>query len=396
MENSERSRHSRKRRLSRKWSLKTDDNIELNQLKNEISNDVHELKNHSKDQLEVSEENSWKNEEEIKQFHPSKRGKRKRRVLKRDKVLQMTTSDETEINEIKKVQEKEEVLSSISSNHARSSTNHLHHKSKKRDKIHDLSSNIEIPITEILKKYEEPVPPTPLTTDKIYIQSDNGFNAVKIITKEDDRRNVLKFLSKGRLSKRIYSPISIAIIAQKMFTRIAFICQGLLGGMTLVHLIMIQFFFDSSMDFILKYSHFSEIYCSLFSLLIAFSVVSTFDKFDLAGLDVDQLRNICKDYVGSTIAIPLYLATLCLHETFANVDDKLTLIHYQNFNNTSWNDTMYMEEIFDGLTTWKKVNISKDLLAILGWFFVAIDIRQDTLLIHLESIERSAQTTCTK
>ncbi|KAL2729110.1 uncharacterized protein V1477_016591 [Vespula maculifrons] len=396
MDNSERSRHSRKRRLSRKWSLKTDDNVELNQLENEISNDVHELKNHSKDQLEVSEENSWRNEEEIKQFRQSKRGKRKRRVLKRDKVLQMTTSDETEINEIKKVKEKEEVLSSTSNNHARSSTNHLHHKSKKRDKIHDLSSNIEIPITEILKKYEEPVPPTPLTTDKIYIQSDNGFNAVKIITKEDDRRNVLKFLSKGRLSKRIYSPISIAIIAQKMFTRVAFIYQGLLGGMALVHLIMIQFFFDSSMDFILKYSHFSEIYCSLFSLLIAFSVVSTFDKFDLAGLDVDQLRNICKDYVGSTIAIPLYLATLCLHETFANVDDKLTLIHYQNFNNTSWNDTMYMEEIFDGLTTWKKVNISKDLLAILGWFFVAIDIRQDTLLIHLESIERSAQTTCTK
>ncbi|KAL2735570.1 uncharacterized protein V1478_003210 [Vespula squamosa] len=396
MDNSKRSRLSKKqRRLSRK-SLETDDDIELNQLENEISNNVHELKNHSKEQLEVSEENSWKNEEEIKQFRQNKPGRRKRRVLKRDKMLQMTTSDETEINEIKKVKEKEEVLSSTSSNHARSSINHSHHKSKKRDKMRDPSNNIEIPITEILRKYEEPVPPTPLTTDKIYIQSDTGFSTVKIITKEDDRRNVLKFLSKGRLSKHIYSPISIAIIAQKLFKRTAFVHQGLLGGMALVHLTVMQFFFDSSMDFISKYSHFSEIYCSLFSLLIVLSVISTFDKFDLARLDVDQLRDICKDYVGSAIAIPLYLTTLCLHETFANVDDKLMLIHYQNFNNISWNDTMYMEEIFDGLTTWKKVNISKDLLAILGWFFVAIGIRQDSLLIHLESMEGSAQTTYTK
>ncbi|XP_035733147.1 uncharacterized protein LOC118446512 [Vespa mandarinia] len=393
MDNLERIRLSRKqRRLSRKWSLETDDNIESNQLENETRNDIYELKDNSEDQLEVSEENSWKNEKEIKQFRQNMPERRKKRVLKRDKTLKVTTSDITKINEIKKVKEKE-VLSSTSSN-GRLSTNRLHHKSRKR--IHDPSSNIEIPITEILRKYEEPVPPTPLTTDKIYIQGDNGFSMVKIITKEDDRRNVLKFLSKGRLSKQIYSSISIAIIAQKLFKRIAFVYQGLLGGMALVHLTMMQFFFDSTMNFISKYSHFSEIYYSLFSLLIVLSVISTFDKFDLARLDVDQLKDICKDYVVSAIAIPLYLTTLCLHEIFANVDDKLTLIHYQYFNNTSWNDTMHMEEIFDELTTWKKVNISKDLLVILGWFFVAIGIREDTLLIHLESMQGSAETTYIK
>lgn len=239
MDNPERSRLSKKpQRLLRKWSLETDDNIESTQLENETRNDVHKLKDHSDNQLEVSKENSWKNGEEIKQFHQSMLGKRKRRVMKRDKTLKLkaTTSDEYEINEIKKVKQKE-VLSLTSSNHTRSSTHRSHHKSKKR--IHDPSNNVEIPITEILRKYEEPVLPTPLTTDKIYIQGDNGFSTVKIITKEDDRRNVLKFLSKGRLSKQIYSPTSIAIIAQKLFKRTAFVYQGLLGGMALVHLTMV-------------------------------------------------------------------------------------------------------------------------------------------------------------
>lgn len=237
MDNPERNRFSKKpQRLSRKWSLETDDNIESTQLENETRNDVHELEDHSDNQFEVSKENSWKNGEEIKQFHQSMLGKRKRRVMKRDKTLKVTTSDENEINEIKKVKEKE-VLSLTSSNHTRSFIHRSHHKSKKR--IHDPSNNIEIPITEILRKYEESVPPTQLTTDKIYIQGNNGFSTIKIITKEDDRRNVLKFLSKTRLSKQIYSPTSIAIIAQKLFKRTAFVYQGLLGGMALVHLTMV-------------------------------------------------------------------------------------------------------------------------------------------------------------
>ncbi|KAI4493505.1 hypothetical protein M0804_001681 [Polistes exclamans] len=300
MNNRERNRLSKKQRrlTNKKWSSEdTDDKrIESNQLKNGTRNKILELEDPSKDQLEILEENSLRREEEIKELRQSISDRRKRRALKRDQTLEITSSAETEtdnnVNKVKKVFEKDEILSSSSSNRARSSTNRSRNKSRKR-KNDDQTNNIEIPITDILRKYEEPVPPTPLTADKIYVQGDNGFSTIKIITKEDDRKNTLKAFSYVSKYETIYSPIGIAILAQKFFKRTAFIYQGILGGMTLVHLVM----------------------------------------------------------------------------------------------------TIPIEDIFDGLTTWKQINISKDFLALLGWFFVAIGIKEDALLLHLESMQGSTQTT---
>lgn len=249
MNNRERNRFSKKqRRLTSKWSSEdTDDKwIESNQLKNGTGNKILELEDPSKDQLEILEENSSRREEEIKESRQSVSGRRKRRALKRDQSLEITSSTETptdnNVNKVKKVFEKDEIFSSSSSNRARSSTNRSRNKSRKR-KNDDQTNNIEIPITDILRKYEEPVPPTPLTADKIYVQGDNGFSTIKIITKVDDRKNTLKAFSYVSKYETIYSPIGIAILAQKFFKRTAFIYQGILGGMALVHLAMVNYLF---------------------------------------------------------------------------------------------------------------------------------------------------------
>ncbi|EFN83130.1 hypothetical protein EAI_02985 [Harpegnathos saltator] len=49
-----------------------------------------------------------------------------------------------------------------------------------------------------------------------------------------------------------------------------------------------------------------------------------------------------------------------------------------------------LETYVDELYGWEKITLSKDLFAVLAWFFVALGTRDDMLLIHLESMEKYA------
>lgn len=89
-----------------------------------------------------------------------------------------------------------------------------------------------------------------LTTDTIYIQGRNGFNAMKIdglrrVMGEDTIRT-----TKGEIRNkedhdfteiRTHTLIKVAIMAQKFWKCTGLIYQGLLGGMALLHFIMVIF-----------------------------------------------------------------------------------------------------------------------------------------------------------
>ncbi|XP_018369016.1 PREDICTED: uncharacterized protein LOC108765037 isoform X2 [Trachymyrmex cornetzi] len=264
-----------------------------------------------------------------------------------------------------------------------------------------VSRDDEVPITEILKKaqenartkYEEPVPLPELTTDTIYIQGRSGFSAVKIGGSRRALRNDTTRATKGRegcdsAETRTYTLIKVAITAQKFWKCTGLVYQGLLGGMAFLHFIMIHVFFNTSMEFISNYSIFSEIYANIFSFLIALCIISIFDKFDLARLDTDHLREIYTDHAKTAIAIPLYLVTFGLHQASSKMDDQLALIHYQS--NETWSNNTTQETFLEELNDWQKVMISKDLLAIFAWLFVALGTRDNMLLTHLESMVQYA------
>ncbi|KYN38205.1 hypothetical protein ALC56_07245 [Trachymyrmex septentrionalis] len=227
----------------------------------------------------------------------------------------------------------------------------------------------EVPITEILKKaqenartkYEEPVPLPELTTDTIYIQGRSGFSAVKIGGSRRALGNDTTRATKGRggcdsAGTRTYTLIKVAITAQKFWKCTGLVYQGLLGGMAFLHFIMVN----------------------IFSQL----------KFDLARLDTDHLREIYTDHAKTAIAIPLYLITFGLHQASSKMDDQLALIHYQS--NETWSNNTTQETFLEELNDWQKVMISKDLLAILAWLFVALGTRDNMLLTHLESMVQYA------
>ncbi|KYN00665.1 PREDICTED: uncharacterized protein LOC108775679 [Cyphomyrmex costatus] len=272
----------------------------------------------------------------------------------------------------------------------------------RRRKRHISREDDEVPITEILKKaqenartkYEEPVPLSELTTDTIYIQGRSGFSAVKIGGSRRALGNDTTHATKDRggcvsAETRTYTLIKVAITAQKFWKCTGLVYQGLLGGMAFLHFIMVHVFFNTSMEFISNYSIFSEIYTNIFSFLVALCIISIFDKFDLARLDTEHLREIYTDHAKTAIAVPLYLVTFGLHQASSKMDDQLALIHYQSINET-WSNNTTQETFLEELNGWQKITITKDLLAIFAWLFVALGTRDNMLLTYLESMVQYA------
>ncbi|XP_033211851.1 uncharacterized protein LOC117169540 [Belonocnema kinseyi] len=259
---------------------------------------------------------------------------------------------------------------------------------------------VELPIAEILKKaqqnkrtkYEEPIPLTELTSDTIYVQGRNGFSAMKIRggrSGSASRKKVEK--SAGSYSH----PIRVAIMVQKVWRCTGFIYQGLLAGMAFMHFILLQTYFDDSSKFLLDYSLICEIYTNIFSFLIIMCIIAIFDKFDLAHLDGDNLREIYINEAKSAVAIPLYLITFCLHQVSLRVDDKLSLIYYNasdsGINETALKSFTNVEVPLDEMMTWQRMTLSKDVLAVLAWLFVSLGTRDDMLLVHIETMEKYAE-----
>ncbi|KAL7303365.1 hypothetical protein TKK_0004552 [Trichogramma kaykai] len=252
----------------------------------------------------------------------------------------------------------------------------------------------ELPITEILKKaqeqrtkYEEPLPLPELTTDTMYVQRQSGFSAIRISGQSQNkhpRRN-----SENPNQPSSTRPIEVAIFFQRIWTSAGFIFQGLLGGMAMLHLIFMQKYFDSSEEFLGNYSVLSETYSSAFSFLIAMCLISTFDKFDLAHFGRSHYRYIFNNFLKSIPSVPLYLAAFSIHQVTLEVDDKLTLIHYNSSNQLmdTYNITNgYIDN--QELEMWKTLTLSKDALVIFSWIFVSLDGEKDMLLSQLKNMNK--------
>lgn len=169
-----------------------------------------------------------------------------------------------------------------------------------------------MPITEILRrsqentqnKYDEQAFPV-LNTDKVYVQYRGGFTTMKMNPSKDLSMNssnikkIEKDASVYTIDNQSSPRIKIAITIQRFWKRAGLLCQGLLAGTALMHFITVRFLdiknscncvlmfyfffqlctvFSNTMEFVVKYSTYSEIYTNNFSFLIALCIVATFDK----------------------------------------------------------------------------------------------------------------------
>ncbi|KAG7198326.1 hypothetical protein KM043_005724 [Ampulex compressa] len=311
--------------------------------------------------------------------------RRKKRSRKRDKRRNVRELDDDS---------RQEASASISSDKHETHKRVAKRSRKKKDSYDEEG---EVPITKILErvqenirtKYEEPVPMSVLTTDKIYLQGRNGFSAIKIGSNKGRGEGKADRGSEAlnNLQNRSHSPIRVAIVAQRLWKSTGLVYQGLLGGMSFMHFIMMHVFFNASLEFISDYSIFAEIYTNVFSFLLVMCVLSVFDKFDLARLSMSHLQEILTDHGKTVIVIPLYLVIFCLHQASSKNDDELALLHYQASNKSFWSNESYAQDFLNDVKSWEIITLSKDFLAVLTWIFISVGPTDDMLLLHLESME---------
>ncbi|XP_012286063.1 uncharacterized protein LOC105702770 [Orussus abietinus] len=251
----------------------------------------------------------------------------------------------------------------------------------------------ELPITNVLKEAPESPRTTyigeavsirDLTTDTIYVQGRNGFSAVKIGQSSKTSTSSPLNLPNDILNSQ---PIKAAVLVQKIWKCAGLTCQGFLGGMSLMHFIMFQNLFEMSLEFLPSYSIFSEIYSNGFSFLVVMCLISTFDNFDLAHMDLDHLREIYTDHSKSVLSIPLYIMAFVLHQVTLKVDNKLASISY----NETLQDNTTDQVITNGeFKSWQWMTICKDISAVLAWLFVSLNSQLDLFLLQLQSMEKYA------
>ncbi|XP_016920301.1 uncharacterized protein LOC108002863 isoform X4 [Apis cerana] len=266
---------------------------------------------------------------------------------------------------------------------------------KSKRKKHDFAEILRRSQENTQNKYDEQAFPV-LNTDKVYVQYRGGFTTMKMNPSKDLSMNssnikkIEKDASVYTIDNQSSPRIKIAITIQRFWKRAGLLCQGLLAGTALMHFITLCTVFSNTMEFVVKYSTYSEIYTNNFSFLIALCIVATFDKFDLARFDIEHLRELYFDYNKAIIAVPLYLAIFCLHQVCAEIDSKLSSIHYYNSNISMLQNVTNIQSLLDELNNWQKISISKDILAMFAWLFLALGTRDDSFLIYLQSMKKYA------
>lgn len=65
-------------------------------------------------------------------------------------------------------------------------------------------------------------------------------------------------------------------------------------------------------------------------------------RFDLAHFKYEHFREIYSSHAKAILAIPLYIAVFCLHQSTMKFDDKLSLLNYKT------NETMLLNVSIPG------------------------------------------------
>ncbi|XP_011503543.1 PREDICTED: uncharacterized protein LOC105366708 [Ceratosolen solmsi marchali] len=259
------------------------------------------------------------------------------------------------------------------------SDGHLHMSDKKAKEFVKKPDNLLI-------EYVDPKPLPELTTNTIYVQGKNGFNAMKISNNTNNLSS--KNFQDVHILRSNLSPVKIAIMFKKFGHSIGYIFQGLLGGIALLHFILMQTYFNDYNSFIHNYLLMLEIYSSIFSLFIAICIISIFDKFDFFHIGGKNFCTLIKQHMLSIISVPLYITVFLLHQIISKMDNELILLHY-NSKNISYHLIQVhfnrnVEINILNLKTWQSITAVKDVLSIFGWILVSIDIRKNMLRAKLK------------
>ncbi|XP_017779934.1 PREDICTED: uncharacterized protein LOC108565150 [Nicrophorus vespilloides] len=220
----------------------------------------------------------------------------------------------------------------------------------------------------------EKVRKSPKKSDKLYVQKKNKFELSREAELMENHP-----IRQQNIAKSSVHPLQTAIEAQKIWRKLTTFCHGLLGGLGFAHLIYISTNrFSTDPETLKNYASYSETYVVLFYILCILCLLSVFDKYDIANLGKDNIKDMIKNK-KSCIVIFLYMATLITHLVAAPKDDKIAMVA---------EDFAYALNItHEDLQIWNSLSFSRAFLAFASWFFVSLTSPEDFLYLHLKSLD---------
>ncbi|KAM3967999.1 uncharacterized protein ACR2FA_004467 [Aphomia sociella] len=215
--------------------------------------------------------------------------------------------------------------------------------------------------------------------ERIYLQGSGTFRAVSRdrIMESQQSRDGDKYLRMGNLT-----PLDVALTAQKAWRSCAFACHGVLGGLSLMHLLLISYSDSLDAGHLSFHAVVTMPYVATYYFFCVLCLLSVLDRLDVTSLD---LSHGLQPYFQPIVLVILYTACLLVC-TAARMYDELMVYQYTPlvYNTSSCNVTTPTIPSF--YHTWTHFSIWRAVLSILGLVYFIISNPQDLVHANLSKL----------
>ncbi|RVE44649.1 hypothetical protein evm_010668 [Chilo suppressalis] len=214
--------------------------------------------------------------------------------------------------------------------------------------------------------------------EKIYLQGGGTFRAVS-----QDRVLVSQQTGDGDKYLRLgdLTPLDVALTVQKSWRNCAPACHGILGGLSLMHLLLISYSDGLDAGHLSFHAVVTMPYVAAYYFFCVLCLLSVLDRLDMTSVDVT--RGL-QPYFQPIVLVVLYLSCLLVC-TAARMYDELMVYQYTPLvSNVTGNVTMPTIPTF--YHTWTHFSIWRAVLSILGLVYFVISNPQDLVHTHLSKL----------
>ncbi|XP_034825149.1 transmembrane protein 237 [Maniola hyperantus] len=214
--------------------------------------------------------------------------------------------------------------------------------------------------------------------EKIYLQGGGTFRAVSRdrILESQQSRDEERYLRIGNLT-----PLDVALTAQKAWRNCAPACHGVLGGLSLLHLLLISYSDSLDAGHLSFHALVTMPYVATYYFFCVLCLLSVLDRLDVTSID---LTRGLQPWFQPIVLVILYTACLLVC-TAARMYDELMVYQYAPLvaNITANMTTPTIPTFYH---TWTHFSIWRAVLSILGLVYFIISNPPDLVHVNLSKL----------
>ncbi|CAB3229283.1 unnamed protein product [Arctia plantaginis] len=214
--------------------------------------------------------------------------------------------------------------------------------------------------------------------EKIYMQGGGTFRAVSRdrILESQQSRDGDKYLRLGDLT-----PLDVALTLQKAWRSCAVACHGVLGGLSLMHLLLISYSDSLDAGHLSFHAVVTMPYVATYYFFCVLCLLSVLDRLDITSID---LTRGLQPYFQPIVLVILYTACLLVC-TAARMYDELMVYQYTPLV-TNFTTNVTTPTIPTFYHTWTHFSIWRAVLSVLGLVYFIISSPPDLVFTNLSKL----------